>query len=89
MDLSSNAQKVEMTIQEIYSNFKMVYLRVWGGYLLVSAVPQGGQRSTSDLMEPKFCVVVSCQIWVLGTDFPTQNHETSRRSNHLSSSELM
>lgn len=87
MDLSSSAQKVEMTIQEIYSNFKMIYLH--GGYLFVSAVPQGGQRSTSDLMKPKFCVVVSCQIWVLGTDFPTQNHETSRRSNHLSSSELM
>lgn len=27
MDLSSNAQKVEMTFQEIYSNFKMIYLR--------------------------------------------------------------
>lgn len=87
MDLSSNAQKVEMTFQEIYSNFKMIYLR-GGGSLLVSAVPQGGQRSTSDPMESKFRVVVSCQIWVLGTDFPTQNHETSRRSNHLSSSEL-
>lgn len=52
-----------------------------------STVAQGDQKRPSDPMELKLNVVVSHQIWVLGTDLHilSKSNRCSRPLSHLSS----